>query len=247
MIILCTAFGSLEEYLPVSGEAKLEPPSTCARCGRSSSFVGHGGYWRRVIEGQRVAQVKVPRFRCRDCTLVVSILFGFLLPYRRFSVRAVAAGLDGYATEEGSYRHRAYELSCLLPEQPEQTDELTADDDVPVRPAGSQIFRWVNAVASAAERLLQQLQKELLLNGKPVEPLATECPNATRAHSAGKQVALNRLAVALSFGRRLVAAEVEVARRLHAYFLSAAESCPIFLMGIVQPDKKTQSLHRVIF
>ena len=30
MIILCTAFGSLEEYLPVSGEAKLEPPSTCA-------------------------------------------------------------------------------------------------------------------------------------------------------------------------------------------------------------------------
>ena len=200
MIILSTAFGSLEEYLPVSGEAKLEPPSTCARCGRASSFVGHGGYWRKVIEGQRVAQVKVPRFRCRDCTLVISILFGFLLPYRRFSVRAVATGLDAYATEEGSYRHRAYELSCLLPEDAQET---TTDDDMPVRPAGSQIFRWVNVVARTAEHLLQQLQKELLLSGKPVESSAAECPNATRARSNGKQIALNRLAMALSFGGNL--------------------------------------------
>ena len=75
MIILSADFRSLAEYLQSNGNASLNPPDNCLRCAACAAFMRHGGYWRKVIEGEVVADVRVPRFRCKSCRLVISVLF----------------------------------------------------------------------------------------------------------------------------------------------------------------------------
>jgi hypothetical protein len=238
MIILCTAFRSLEEYLSTGGAAKPELPAKCPRCGLRDVFQRHGGYWRQVLEGQQTAEIKIPRGRCKRCRLVVSLLYAFLLPHRRFTTRAVAAGIEGYIQEPGTYRLWAYETSGL---PPELSPEQSANPDEMVRPHYSQIFRWTKALVSVSDGLLQQVQKELVLSDKPV-PNASESPNASRATTHEKRVKLNLLSTVLAFGRNLLARALEIARGLHAYFLSSAESPFAFLIGTARQNWIPQSL-----
>ena len=243
MIIPCTAFGSLEEYLSSGGSAKPDVPASCPKCGTEGAFRRHGGYWRTVIEGQQVAEIKIQRCRCNRCRLVISLLYAFLLPHRRFSVRAVATGMEGYICEPGSYRIWAYETSCL---PPESNPERPANEDAPVRPHYSQVFRWIKGLTLVANELLRQTQKELVLSGRPV-PDACECPNGSLARSREKRTALNVLSTVLSFGKNMFAHPSEIARQLHAYFLSSAESPFTFLIGTVCANRFPQSLQQAIF
>jgi len=243
MIIPCTTFGSLEEYLSFGDAAKPQKPLKCPRCGRRGTFQWHGSYWRKALEGQREAEIKIWRCRCQLCRLVVSLLYTFLLPYRRFTVRTVAAGVEGYICEPGTYRLWAYEIFCL---PPERDGDHAVNADMSVTPHYSQVYRWVKGMATHGEWLLHQVQKELMLLGRIVAN-SMECPNASRALTVEKRNALNSLCTVLGFGRSIVPNLEEVARGLHAYFLSSAETQFLFLIGTAQRKWFPQSLQRVIF
>lgn len=241
MIILASVCGTLEEYLLAGGQPHVDPPASCARCFATAPFRRHSGYWRTAIEGKVTADIRVSRFRCRICNLVVSVLFGFLLPYRRFSVRAVAAAIEGYATQNLTYREQAEEVSGLAGDGQESTDSSER-----TRPAVSQVFRWVKIVCNKTEWLLLQVQKELVLSGKFVD-ITGKCPRAPHAKSEQKKFALNRLATVFAFGSQLLAASDKIASALHAYFLAFAETKCAFLIGIAQQLRMQQSLQKVIF
>ncbi len=53
-------------------------PEVCARCKACGRFHRHSTYWRYIRNTQR----KVARFECALCGLTISVLPGFVLPYR---------------------------------------------------------------------------------------------------------------------------------------------------------------------
>jgi hypothetical protein len=133
--------------------------------------------------------------------------------------------------------------SCL---PPEHSPEEPTNDDERVRPHRSQPFRWINALATASAWLLHQVQKELLLSGKAISE-GKPCPNALQAVTGEKRAALNTLSAVLTSAKAILEYGDEIARQLHAYFLSSAETRFGFLIGTPRSHWIPQSSQRVIF
>ena len=71
-----------------------ERPTMCPDCQAKNSFWVKAYYFRWFVEGDIEDVLPVPRYICRWCHLVVSILFAFLVPYRQFTKQIIAEGVE---------------------------------------------------------------------------------------------------------------------------------------------------------
>ena len=115
MIIIVFAFKSLAEYLIRNVNYEVERPDSCPRrsCRRRHCFWKHTGYTRHAHDGGEPVLLRIQRFRCRYCHLVVSCLFSFLVSYRRYSAQIVAGCTEIYATAPAMAQGRS---RTLLPD-----------------------------------------------------------------------------------------------------------------------------------
>lgn len=221
MMIIVSAFTCLADYRVNGKDYKTPRPAVCPseRCQQSDCFWKHTGFNRDVLDLDEPVTVRIERFRCKFCGLVVSCLFSFLVPYRRYSAEVVAAGAEDYATEPaakplGSYRRIAENLNC----------------------SRMAVFRWTGFLGRKAKRLQGQVQKEFILAGGGWEELAAiaeggTSPSIARAKSAEKRSQLNDLVRLVELSKVMLAAAESVLFKLHAQFLKNIESRELILSG----------------
>lgn len=234
MIIPCFAFNSIEEYQNGKDRLSFEKPSHCKACGAKGCFWGHGSFERTVMQEGLEIQVRIPRFLCHGCGKTVSLLFSFLVAYRRHSAAAIATAVENYSREETTYRQLSGELASL-----------DSGDKSP-SPSHSSIFQWVRMMVNKANSLSVQVQKELVLRGmsnKLEAAKSSTCPNAFKSRCLQKQASLNVLSEFLCLGALLVdSSATNVAVKLHAFFLRNVETIQMMLCGHLIRLSAPQSL-----
>jgi len=152
MIIMVFIFKTLEEFRTFGKDYEVPRPSTCPdpACGRCDCFWKQTAYSRDVLDNDEVVvRLRIQRFKCRYCDLVVSCLFSFLVPYRRYSAQVVAGTAETYVTAPvgvplKSYRNIAENKGC----------------------GRMSVFRWTEILAKKASGLQCQLQKEFMLRAR---------------------------------------------------------------------------------
>lgn len=210
-------FFSLRQY-ERSGSPELERPGRCPECGSEDCFWKNGFYMRQACEGELASSVKVPRFKCRFCQLVVSLLLGFLLPYRRYSSKTVAGAIGEYLRESTTYRKTARELSAEKHELPQ--------------PSPSRVFEWVDDFTRYGKETLGLRTNRACVRERIEKCLGktAECPNSRKAHSKDKARRLNLTATILEEASVLVRS-THLVRRLRAYFLKSVDQTFDILSG----------------
>jgi uncharacterized protein DUF6431 len=236
MIIPCFAFESLEEYNEKSDSVDLVKPDQCGACGAEECFWGHGCYQRTVVHEGTETLVKVRRYLCRWCGKTVSLLFSFLVAYRKHSASTVAEGIERYSTAETTYRGVATALSSLDAE------------DQPPNPSHSTAFRWIKDIAARAESLCFHIQKELILRGKLQASNIDSgyCPNSWKARTEEKELNLNRLAEGIQLGLLLVENSEKIMELLHTVFLKNVETIQMILCNHLIKLSAPQNLRHMI-
>jgi len=221
MIIIVFAFKSLAEYLNRNVNYEVERPDSCPRrsCRRRHFFWKHTGYTRHAHDGGEPELLRIQRFRCRYCHLVVSCLFSFLVSYRRYSAQIVAICTEIYATAPAiapleSYRKIAGDQGC----------------------SRMSLWRWVKLLGKRSQDLQCQVQKEFMLSGLPWQKLSTVpekamSPSSCRAKSANKQEQLNGLFLLIEISKVFLGSVAVALEQLHAHFLKNIESRQLILTG----------------
>lgn len=199
-------------------------PVCCPVCRKEKSFWRHGKYLRKVLTGGEHVQVRINRFKCCNCALVVSCIFSFLTPYLRFASSVVSKAVQGFAESDSSYAEQAAEL-------PELTD---AGVDTSLKPSPAQIFRWVDRVARKARALLFQLQKELVMRGMESVLQSFDMQYALtskRSRSIQKKQNLQDLADFVQLARVFTVNVADALLQIHAFFLCDVESRQAIFCG----------------
>lgn len=63
-----------------------------------------GTYTRQMVdEYGQVDRIRIQRVRCRECHASHALLYDFLIPYRKYSVKALEAAVRGYVAQPNSY------------------------------------------------------------------------------------------------------------------------------------------------
>jgi len=196
-MILDPTIRSLTEYLRLKersrhskqgkGNELLVPkrPDTCPDCSEKQSFWIKGYYFRWVVEGELAEVIPVPRYICKCCGLVLSVLFAFLVPYRQASLQSLVRGVQDYILRKTSYRKIA--------------SNIGNNEDSIQRPSHSQIWQWVQLFATRSLQNLEiWMQRACVTAGKDKQATPAICLNSIRAQSITKVRKLNS-------GRRLLA------------------------------------------
>jgi hypothetical protein len=196
-------------------------PKTCPGCGAEHSFWVKGYYWRWFVEWDIEEVVPVPRYICRCCHLVLSVLFAFLVPCRQFTKQFVAEAAGRYLESSTSYRRIAETIAC--------------EQDEGQRPHHTQVFGWVNTIiGQAAWKLNLVLQRHCVRKGK-VNGLAglheNVCPNSNKVHTNEKVRKLNSGARLLALGKLLLEPKSSVLASLQTYFLDFVQPPLSILTG----------------
>jgi hypothetical protein len=217
---------SLAEYVKRAGDVTVERPSKCQNqvCGRANGFWRHTGYKRTAREGELLVELKIERFLCKYCGLVVSCLFDFLIQYVLFTAKLVGKVVQEYGCEPTSYRRLSGNCASLS----------SAEDEAEgPRPSHVQIFRWVRRIAVQSSVLLTHVQR-LALHAK-VEIRRDEllaCPNGWKAFTKRKRQELDdllRLLVqSISCSGSGLVGPVDW---MHHYFLQSQSFCRAILSG----------------
>ncbi|MCI0558185.1 MAG: hypothetical protein MN733_06795 [Nitrososphaera sp.] len=164
-----------------------------------------------VHEKDLVCRVKVPRFKCRVCKLVVSLLLGFLLPYKHYSIKIVCDATGNYHNKPTTYGKTAAESSAL-------------DQHELPRPAASRVFEWVDDFSKhAKETIGLRINRACVREGKEKSlGKEVECPNSEKAYTLEKAQRLNLSATVVQEALALVKSS-HLLRRLRAYLLENVE------------------------
>ena len=85
---------SPQQYIIQFESLQISRPEKCPNCGVPNSFHGHGRYWRNVVTDQYEERIPVARFCCKVCSLTVSMLPSFVLPYFQYSLAFILAALS---------------------------------------------------------------------------------------------------------------------------------------------------------
>jgi hypothetical protein len=161
----------------------------------------------------------------------------FLIPRLIYTSQAVGNSVVAYTTTATSYRKVADGIGI-------------GDTD---RSAGRMtVYRWVNALADKAEKLVFQVQKESLLVGRQWQELEAlpekgTCPNAPKARTQKKAEHLNMLALLISMAQFLLGCERFVLEQLHAHFLKHVESPQLIFSGGGIRARTPQSMGHQLF
>src|SRR5271165_4518027 len=97
---------SVTEYFKQGGKVEVPRPLECPyeACRLKEPLRKNGSYARQVIYWGLFFLVQILRFRCKRCGRTASCPYGWLVPYRRFSVEVIAAGIEAYTSEKLGYR-----------------------------------------------------------------------------------------------------------------------------------------------
>lgn len=222
-----TTIGSLSEYVELK-QARLEEewqqgdrkhqllvparPRQCAQCGNVDGFWVHSYYYRWAIEGALEEIVAVPRYECSFCTELVSVLFAFMVPYRQFTNRAIAAAVEMYLTVVCSYRIVA---------------GLSSSEHF--RPAHSQVWQWTELFASKVQAFLGLELQRICVESEKSEAELIEagqrvCPNAECARRPGKPFKLNCAARAIGLAQLLLKRNGVLIEVLQTHFVQSVQS-----------------------
>lgn len=236
MIIIVFAFKCLAEYVSEGKDYEVSRPTVCPgeQCGQRNCFWKHTGYSRDVLGNDEPVSVRIERFRCKFCRLVVSCLFSFLVPYRRYSAAVVGNSAEVYATAPAaepleSYRRIAENQNC----------------------SRMAVFRWTKFLGENAKRLQGQVQKEFMLTGGAWEQLSAipeggKCPSIGRTKSVAKASLLNDLFGLIEISKIFLSATESVLEKLHTQFLKNIESRQQILSGRKNIDRAQQSWGRFL-
>lgn len=203
---------SLSKYVAASEQTEsnklLVPkrPEVCPQCLSMSCFWVHSYYQRLATEGELEVDITVPRYICRYCHLLISVLFAFLVPHRQFTVLVIAKAVETYVTKPTSYRKSAGEL-C----------------NEQFRPHASQIHLWVGTFATKSRRMLRsKLQYFCVESGKGEQEIGKAdklvCRNAKKARSPKKFDSLNNSAVVLGLAALFFDMSTNIVQALQTYF-----------------------------
>jgi hypothetical protein len=115
MQIITQFFMSPQQYILNFASLKINRPEKCPNCGVPHSFHRHGCYWRNVLTDKYEERIPITRFCCKVCSLTVSMLPSFVLPYFQYSLEYILATLNAIFLSAASltalyrfYRHRFY-------------------------------------------------------------------------------------------------------------------------------------------
>lgn len=82
----------------------MDIPRICPSCNAEFRLVRNGTYRRQMVDELGTAHsLLIQRVRCRECRGSHSLLYDFLVPYRKYCVRATAAVVERYLVEQNSY------------------------------------------------------------------------------------------------------------------------------------------------
>jgi hypothetical protein len=185
-----------------------------------------------VKEGDKSVSVRIQRFICRYCELVVSCLFSFLVPYRQYSAKIIAESVETYVTAPIAVPVETYRKVAEEREMSRMT-----------------LFRWVEMLAVKSGGLYGQVQKEFMISGRPWQMLSSlpgqgESPSAERAKKVKKRKRLNDLFRLMEISKVFIGSVASVLEKLHAYFLKNIESRQIILSGWEITQWTQQSMGR---
>lgn len=150
---------------------RISVPESCPGCGLNR-LVRNGCYRRRVVEESGEEQVlSIQRLRCRGCNGSHSLLYDFLVPYRKFTVSALKVAVAGYL--ETSQSH----LGTL-------TDAVK---DV------ATVFSAIECLLASLPMLWMRLAGALISGGHSVSAITRKghCPNSIKSRKAGKREQLD--------------------------------------------------------
>jgi hypothetical protein len=213
-----------------------ERPGMCGECGAMGSFWVKGYYRRKVVEGNFQEEVLVPRYMCRQCCRVISVLFAFLVPYRHFTVQSIAEGIQKYVISKTTYRSVAGELA-------------DTESDMH-QPNHRQVWNWVKLFAGRAANVLGiVLQRACVTAGKEKQLTGVSehaCPNWRKAHTLEKAQELNRAARVLVMAEILLDWSGNLVQALQTYFATFVQKPLSILTGRRVRLLTPQSLQHVI-
>jgi hypothetical protein len=214
-----------------------ERPTMCPDCQAKNSFWVKAYYFRWFVEGDIEDVLPVPRYICRWCHLVISILFAFLVPYRQFTKQVIAEGVEQYILIETTYRKSA--------------GMICGDDDSNQRPDHSQVWRWVNIFAGRAAWKLNLVLQRLCVRAGKTEHLAgvhnNVCPNMLKAQSLEKVRKLNSGTRLLALAKLLFELEDNFVATLQTYFVNFVHPPLSMLTGRGVKLCTPHSLQHMIF
>jgi hypothetical protein len=221
MIIPVSGVDTLADYVARKESLDKFRPNICPSCKREKSFWRHGKYRRFVFDGSENVAVRINRFRCSNCALVVSCLFSFMTPYARFASALICKAIENFSSFDMTYSEQASELANI-------------ESELPPKPSSTQIFRWVDLVSKKAESLLFNLQKSLLMRGAAnllLEFVSRDIPNQNNARSNDKKIRLNKLGELVQMAVFAQPNQANALQRLHAYFFCDVESLQAIFCG----------------
>jgi len=124
-----------------------------------------------VDEHGTETDVKIQRARCRICNAGFSLLYDFLVPYSKFSVKALATVVENYLEEPNSY------LSALAGGVAE----------------AATLFRVIEQLLSNLPAVWMWMSRLLIAQGVSVGELSKGqvCPNGNKCRKPGKEERLH--------------------------------------------------------
>ena len=144
------------------------------------------------------------RARCQACRLSFSLLYDFLIPYRRYTVPAFEAATLTYLTTFCSY-----------------AEALWSSVEGETKMAYSTLFRAVAALTERVWLAQQQLQTAIVDSGAAVPLVETDCPNAIKCSTPPKFERLKALAKLIVLAQLLL--DAPVLESLHRLFATSSE------------------------
>ncbi len=198
-------------------------PVVCPECKAENSFWSKGYYFRWAIDAEFEVVLPVPRFMCRFCHLVLSVLFAFLVPYRQFTTETIGKAVQDYIEDDISYREEA----SLIAGDDDKRDEQ--------RPNHSQLWRWVDLFGKeSANWLSVVVQRACVTAGKENrlgEACIRSCPNALKAHSIEKARQLIGASKLLALAGVLLEPRHNFVKALQTYFVFFVQPASSILTG----------------
>jgi hypothetical protein len=200
-----------------------ERPAVCPECKAEKSFWSKGYYFRRAVDAEFEVVLPVPRYMCRFCRLVLSVLFAFLVPYRQFTSETISTGVRDYVEDEVSYRQEASLIAG---------DDNNRDEQ---RPNHSQLWRWVDLFCKkSANRLSVVVQRACIIAGKEDhlgKVSNSLCLNALKAHSIEKAQQLIAASKLLALAGILLEPRHNFVKAIQTYFVLFVQPASSILTG----------------
>src|SRR3970040_170562 len=104
MVIVTDIGRTVHEYLAHFEHVVFPRPAQCPRCQAVTALIGHGFYWRKPLDLERVYCIRIKRWYCTVCHRTLSLLPSFLLRFRHYVLEVIQAVVVARYEDTASWR-----------------------------------------------------------------------------------------------------------------------------------------------